>query len=292
MKKIINWFKNLFGHKPGKNAKLGWKRDLPDPRDHKYKALTPITLPTFVDLREKCPPIYDQGQIGSCTANAMGGAFQFEQKKQSIPDFMPSRLFIYYNTRALEGTVNEDAGATLRNTMKTMVDTGVCPEKLWGYGKCFKKKPSDNCYVEASKNQVVEYLRVTHAMYDIKYCLAEGNPVAFGMMLYESFMSNVVAASGNIPMPNLQQESSVGGHAVLLVGYDDATRKFIVRNSWGTNWGDRGYFYLPYEYVETPNLTADYWTIKLVESPTPQPEVQQVIVTKSRKPKKQNSSTK
>lgn len=288
MKKIFNWFKGLFGHKPSKNAKLGWKRDLPDPRDHKFKVLPQITLPTWVDLREKCPPIYDQGQIGSCTANAMGGAFQFEQMKQNIPNFMPSRLFIYYNTREYEGTVNEDAGATLRNTMKMMVDKGTCPETLWSYNKCYRKKPSDNCYTEGLKNQVVEYLRVTHAMYDIKYALAEGNPVAFGMMLYESFMNESVARSGIIPMPNLAQESSVGGHAVLLVGYDDSKNCFIVRNSWGTSWGDKGYFYLPYEYVSLPNLTADYWTIKLVESPV----TEQVVVAKARKPRKQNLNTK
>lgn len=287
MKNLFNWFKKLFGHKPGKNAKLGWKRDLPDPRDHKFKVVPQVELPKIVDLRNNCPSIYDQGQIGSCTANAMGGVFQFEQMKQQIPNFVPSRLFIYYNTRSLEGTINEDAGATLRNTMKTMVNVGVCPEKMWGYNKCFKRKPSDDCYIEAQYNQVLEYLRVTHSMYDIRYTLAQGFPVAFGMMLYDSFMSESAARTGKIPMPNLQTESSLGGHAVMLVGYNDTIREFIVRNSWGTNWGDRGYFYLPYEYIETPNLTADYWTIKLVESPTPQPEVQQVTVAKTRKPKKQ-----
>lgn len=277
MKKIFNWFKGLFDHKPGKNAKLGWKRDLPDPRDHKFKVVPQVELPSIVDMREKCPPIYDQGQIGSCTANAMGGVFQFEQMVQEIPNFMPSRLFIYYNTREYEGTVNEDAGATLRNTMKMMVEKGVCPEKMWGYGKCFKKKPSDDCYVEGLKNQVLEYLRVTHAMYDIRYTLAQGYPVAFGMMLYQSFMSDAVTNTGKIPMPNLLQESALGGHAVMLVGYNDTIREFIVRNSWGTSWGDHGYFYLPYEYIETPNLTADYWIIKLVEEPV----TEQVIINEA-----------
>jgi len=269
MKTISNWFKKIFGHKPNKNSKLGWKRDLPDPRDHKFKIIQQVKLPLIVDMRDKCPPVYDQGQIGSCTANAMGGIFQFEQMRQEIPNFMPSRLFIYYNTRAIEGTINEDAGATLRNTMKSMVEFGVCPEKMWGYGRCFKRKPFNNCYVEGEKNQVLEYLRVTHSMYDIKFTLSEGYPVAFGMMLYESFMSDDVTRTGKVPMPILSQESSLGGHAVMLVGYNDTKREFIVRNSWGRSWGDHGYFYLPYEYVETPNLTADYWTIKLVEGPEP-----------------------
>ncbi len=273
MKKIFDWIKGLFGHKPGINAKLGWKRDLPDPRDFKFKVSAPITLPPMVDLRPQCPDVYDQGNLGSCGANAMGGTFQFEQRKQGIPDFMPSRLFIYYNTRVLEGTVNTDSGVTLRNTMKTMVDTGVCPESMWKYSRCFKKKPTDDCYVEAVKHQVVEYLRVTHSLYEIKLCLAEGHPITFGMMLYESFMSEAVTNTGIIPMPNLPNESSLGGHAVMAVGYDDAKNCLIVRNSWGKYWGDKGYFYLPYEYVTTPNLTADYWTIRLVESPVTQENV-------------------
>ena len=273
MKKIFNWFKGLFTHKPGKNAKLGWKRDLPDPRDYKYKVSTPIILPTMVDLRGQCPAVYDQGNLGSCTSNAMGSAFQFEQMKQQVENFMPSRLFIYYNTRVLEGTVSTDAGATLRNTLKTMVDTGVCPEKMWGYGKCFKKKPSDDCYVEAVKHKVVEYLRVTHSLYEIKLCLAEGFPVVFGMMLYESFMSDNVTNTGIVPMPNLTTEGVLGGHAVKAVGYDDSKNCLIVKNSWGTSWGDKGYFYLPYDYVTLPNLTADYWTIRLVESPVSQENV-------------------
>jgi C1A family cysteine protease len=274
MKKTLDWFKGLFGHRPGKNAKLGWKRDLPDPRDFKFKITSPYSisklllseLPPTIDLRNACPNVYDQGNLGSCGANAMGAAFQFEQKKQGIQDFMPSRLFIYYNTRVLEGTVNSDAGVTLRNVMKTMVDTGVCPEKMWRYGKCFKKKPSNECYVEAMKHQVLEYLRVTHLLSEIKICLADGNPIVFGMMLYESFMSDDVTNSGKVPMPNLSSESAIGGHAVMAVGYDDSKNVLIVRNSWGYGWGDRGYFYLPYEYVNTPNLTADYWTIKLVEN--------------------------
>lgn len=291
MKKIIMWFKGLFQHKPGKNAKLGWKRDLPDARDYKFKVSAPMTLPEKVDLRDKCPVIYDQGNIGSCTANSMGGVFQFEQIKQEIPNFIPSRLFIYYNTRAMEGTINSDAGATLRNTIKTMADNGACPEKMWPYHKCFKKKPTDDCYAEGLKNQVIEYLRVDHNLYNIRVCLAEGHPISFGMMLFESFMSDYVTNTGIVPMPDLSKEGSIGGHAVMLVGYDDTKQQFIVRNSWGTGWGDNGYFYLPYQYVNTANLTADYWTIRLVETPVTEQVVEetvpeQVVVTKTRRPRK------
>jgi C1A family cysteine protease len=297
MKKIINWFKKLFGcghNTSGKNAKFGWKRDLPDPRDYKFKITSPLlleNLPPSVDLRDKCPNVYDQGQLGSCTANALGGVFQFEQLKQQLAGFMPSRLFIYYNTRSLEGTVNEDAGATLRNTLKTMVDVGVCPEKIWNYNTmCFKKKPNDGCYVEAVGHQVLEYLRVTHSLPEIKLCLSLGNPVAFGVVLYESFMSDEVARTGNVPMPNLQTESAIGGHAIMAVGYEDSKNALIMRNSWGTSWGDRGYFYLPYEYITIPNLAADFWSIKLVEDHVTEQNVTEQVTTikkpRSRKNKK------
>ena len=244
--------------------KFGWKRDLPDPRDFKFKITAPISLPDSVDLRPQCPPVYNQYNIGSCTANSMGGLFEFRQMKQGLSSFMPSRLYIYFNTRDYEGTANSDAGATLRDTMKMMVKYGACPESMWSYNKCFKKKPTPDCYVEGEKHQVIEYLRVTHTLYEIKQCLAQGNPVAFGIMLFESFMTDEVARTGQAIMP-LSTESSIGGHAVLAVGYDEKKKMLIIRNSWGTEWGDKGYFYLPYEYIETPNLAADFWTINLVE---------------------------
>jgi len=266
--KLFNFLKRKNKIEPqvsGNKLGLGWKRDLPDPRDFKFKVTAPIPLPSLVDLRPKCPPIYNQYELGSCTANAMGGAFQFEQKKQGKEDFMPSRLFIYYNTRAIEGTIDSDAGATLRNTMKALVDDGTCPEEKWSYiVSKFANKPTFCCYQIAKNNQVLQYLRVTHDLNEIKQCLAQGHPIAFGMMLFESFMTQDVANSGNAIMP-LPNESAIGGHAVLAVGYDNAKNCLIVRNSWGENWGDKGYFYLPYQYITTPNLAADFWTIRLVE---------------------------
>lgn len=281
LQRFFSLFKKEKKVKPA--LKFGWKRDLPDPRDFKFKVSAPVELPTMVDLRDKCPAVSDQGNLGSCGPSAMSSAFQFEQMKQGIPDFMPSRLFVYYNTRVLEGTVNSDSGVSLRDVLKTMTDDGVCPESMWGYGKCFKKKPSDDCYITAKDNQVIEYLRVTHSLYEIKLCLAEGHPAVFGMMLYESFMSDTVTKTGIIPMPNLSTESALGGHAVKAVGYDDSKNCLIVKNSWGKYWGDKGYFYLPYEYVTTPNLTADYWTIKLVEAPVTQENIVAVVAEEDKK---------
>jgi C1A family cysteine protease len=265
---IVDKFFNLIeGKKPQKPViKFGWKRDLPDHRDFKFKIEAPHALPPIVDLRSQCPPIYDQGELGSCSANSLGGAYQFEQMKQKNPDFIPSRLFIYYNERAMEGTINVDAGASLRDGIKSLADQGVCPETLWPYNiSKFKKKPCDNCYKVASGNTVIEYLRITpHTLYETKHCLSDGYPVIFGFSVFESMMSEQVAQTGIVPMPG-PQESPMGGHAVLGVGYDDSKNSLIVRNSWGTGWGMKGYFYLPYGFVENENMSADYWTIRLVK---------------------------
>jgi len=261
---LFNW---LF--KPKKETpqiKFGWKRDLPDHRDFKFKVTAPRPLPPFVNLKPLCPPVYNQGTLGSCTANALGFAYQFEQMKQKRPNFIPSRLFIYYNERAMEGTINQDSGAMIRTGIKTMVAEGTCPETMWDYKiSKFKKRPTPNCYVSGLENQVQEYLRLTpHTLTNVKECLVDGFPVVFGFMIHESMMSDTVARTGYVPIPK-RNDKPIGGHAVAAVGYDDSKECLIVRNSWGDNWGIKGYFYLPYWYVTTPNVSADYWTIRLVE---------------------------
>jgi len=267
MKKILDYFKNLFKkkEKPG-NIKFGWVRDLPDPRDVKFKVSAPVPLPPLVDLRLQCPSIYNQYELGSCTANALGAAFQFEQMKQNVPNFIPSRLFIYYNERAIEGNINEDSGAMIRTGIKTMNKDGVCPEDMWKYNiRNFRTRPSNECYEEALNHQVLEYLRITpHSLYEVKHCLHTGFPVVFGFMIFESMMSPEVARTGMVSIPH-KNERSIGGHAVMAVGYDDSKECLIVRNSWGSEWGENGYFYLPYWYITTPNAAADFWTIRLVE---------------------------
>jgi C1A family cysteine protease len=233
-----------------------------------FKIVLNKPAPPLFDLRPQCPIIYDQGQLGSCTANALAGAFQFEQlkqiKKRSL-SFIPSRLFIYYNERVLENTVNSDAGATLRNGIKTLNNNGVCSENLWKYKiSKFKQKPPANCYASALKNQVQEYLSVNPTIPQIKQCLADGFPVAFGFSVYSSFMTDQVAKTGIMSMPK-DTDQLEGGHAVLAVGYDDAKSALIVRNSWGRSWGLNGYFYMPYAYTSLAQLTSDFWTIRLIE---------------------------
>jgi len=266
-KKLFNLFSKPKKAAPPKLKNYGWKRDLPDSRDRKFKVGRPVSLPPSVDLRKHCPPVYDQLELGSCTANALGAAFQYEQMKHEKPDFIPSRLFIYYNERVMEGTIKEDSGAMIRTGIKTMVKEGVCPEKMWKYKTWkFKKPPPPNCYKEGLNNQVLEYLRISpHTLYGVKKCLHNGFPISFGFMIFESMMSDNVAKTGEVPIPG-PSEQPMGGHAVLAVGYDDERKCLLVRNSWGKNWGIGGYFWLPYYFVSEPNMSADYWTIRMVES--------------------------
>lgn len=248
--------------------RYGWTPDLPDHRDHMYSAPAHAVraLPAKVDLRPQCPTtVYDQGQLGSCTANAIAAAIEFDRLKQQLPDFMPSRLFIYYNERSMEGTINSDAGAMIRDGIKSVNLQGVCLESEWPYIESqFTVKPSDAAYVSGLEHQALSYQRVAQTLTQLKGCLAAGFPFVFGFSIYESFETDEVAQTGHAPMPG-PNEKSLGGHAVLGVGYDDATQTFLIRNSWGPNWGMGGYFTLPYSYVTSSDLADDFWTIKLVE---------------------------
>jgi C1A family cysteine protease len=252
-------------------ARYGWVPDLPDHRDHLYSA--PVVwlakLPAKVDLRAKCPKVvYDQKQLGSCTANAIAAAIEFDLLKEKVAKpFTPSRLFIYYNERAIEGTVNQDSGAQIRDGVKSVKNLGAPPEALWPYSDHnpgpFQQKPPPSVYKEAAKHKVTGYQRVARVLSQMKGCLAAGYPFVFGFTVYDSFESPQVAKTGQVPMPGPKEEV-LGGHAVLAVGYDDSIQRFIVRNSWGPKWGIKGYFTMPYTYLLEPNLSDDFWTIRMV----------------------------
>jgi len=249
--------------------RYGWVPDLPDARDFLYAAPEAVlaNLPREVDLRPQCPPIYDQGQLGSCTANAIGAAFEFMQNTESLPDFMPSRLFIYWNERLIEGTVDEDSGAMIRDGIKSVHRLGVCTEDTWPYDiSRFTEKPSDKAYLDASDHQATVYRRVLPVLHQLQGCLASGTPVVFGFSVYDSFESEDVARTGIVPLPP-RGERLLGGHAVLAVGYDDSQQRFLVRNSWGTGWGMDGYCTMPYGYLTDPALASDFWAIYAVEKP-------------------------
>ena len=204
--------------------------------------------------------------VHNCTANAIAGAIQFEQMKQTLAQiFTPSRLFIYYNERDMEGTVNSDSGAQIRDGMKSVGSLGVCPEDMWPYIIAnYAEKPSDACYQTALQHKAILYQRVVRDLIQMKGCLASGYPFVFGFTVYESFESQQVAQTGHAPMPQ-HGEKTLGGHAVMAVGYDDANQWFIARNSWGTGWGMQGYFTLPYAYFTSRSLSSDFWTVRLVQ---------------------------
>lgn len=252
----------------------GWIPDIPDHRDYQFKVGAPVDLeklPSKVDLREQNPiamgfPVYDQGNLGSCTANAIGAAIRYCQIIQDGNGFAPSRLFIYYNERWAEGTITSDSGAMIRDGVKSVNDLGACSEQTWPYTiPLFTKKPPEQAYKEGLTHQALLYRRIMdNDLEDMKACLASGFPFVFGFAVYESFESQQVAKTGQVPMPQIH-EQMLGGHAVLCVGYDDSTQRFIVRNSWGDKWGDKGYFYMPYDYLKDNNLADDFWVITLME---------------------------
>jgi len=246
----------------------GWIPDLPDHRDLIYAApLHKIgPLPQQVDLRSGCPLVYDQGQLGSCTANAIAAALQFDQMKQTEPDvFTPSRLFIYYDERAMEHTIAQDAGAMIRDGIKSVNKQGAPHEKLWPYTIAkFAARPTPPAFKDAAKHRAVLYQRVVQDLEQFTGGLADGYPFVFGFSVYTSFESAAVAKSGHVPMPE-PKEKQLGGHAVLAVGYDDSAKVFIVRNSWGPTWGMAGYFTMPMAYLLDPNLADDFWTVRLVQ---------------------------
>ena len=240
----------------------GWMPDLPDGRDFQYTPKFLWFLPRRADLRSQMPAVYNQGELGSCTANAIAGAMQFLDVVQQKAAEMPSRLFIYYNERALEGTVGQDAGAMIRDGIKTVAKDGVCPEDNWLYDITqFTVKPSDDCYTVAAKEVALKYSRVATRLRSMRSTLAGGFPFVFGATLYDSFESDAVSQSGMVPMPD-PKEQPVGGHAMLCVGYDDSQSQFMVRNSWGDDWGDKGYCYFPYAYLSNSNMVDDLWVIE------------------------------
>ena len=248
-------------------ARYGWVRDIPDQRDRLYAPPPDVSraLPDKVDLRSQFPPPYDQGMLGSCTANAIAGALQFlEGKEGAAQPVMPSRLFIYYNERRLEGSTGSDSGAQIRDGIKTVVAEGFCPEAEWPYDITrFAQEPPATCYADALRERVSEYLRLTPATVPLLTCLASGYPFVFGFTVYESFESPRVAQTGVAELP-AGSERVVGGHAVVAVGYDQTAGRFLVRNSWGSRWGMEGYFTMPYQYLTDPMLAADFWTIRRV----------------------------
>lgn len=248
--------------------RYGWIPSLPDRRvlKYAYHAQMIEILPESVDLRPYCPKIYDQARIGSCTANASAGMAEFLMIKSGKVAFTPSRLFIYYNERVIEGTIGEDSGASLSDAIKVLTLDGAPRESLWWYNtEKFTVKPNRGIYADGAKHRVTGSMSLNNRnISELKSCLASGYPFMFGVTVYQSFEDNVVERTGMVPLPGLL-EKQLGGHALMCVGYDDARGLFIVRNSWGSDWGMGGYCLVPYAYLTDPDMAQDFWTFRAID---------------------------
>ena len=216
-----------------------------------------LNLPSHVDLRQTMPPVYDQGQLGSCTANALCSVMQYDDNIQG------SRLFLYYNERKLENDINDDAGAALSDGIKCLQKYGVCPETMWVYDiSKFVTKPTNECYDLALKHKAIKVKNILQDITAMKTALHNACPFVVGITVYESFESSIVAETGVVPMPT-SNEKNLGGHAVVCVGYDDEKKVWIMRNSWGEAWSPemKGYFTIPYLYLLDSSLASDLWYI-------------------------------
>jgi C1A family cysteine protease len=250
--------------------RMGWRADKPDFRDKTltlpYLSRFKVVLPSSVDLRPDMPPVVDQGDLGSCTANAIAGAVEYMHKKSALPVFPPSRLFIYYNERFMENTVAVDAGAEIRDGIKSIKKIGVCDESIWPYDiSKFTQRPTDQAYGMAKSAEITTYLKVTQNLTYLMATLAKGYAIVFGITVYQSI--DKAEKTGIVPMP-AQSEATLGGHAILMVGYDTSAKTFTFRNSWGADWGNKGYGTLPFDYVLHPGLASDFWCIPTIPPAT------------------------
>jgi len=242
----------------------GWKRGLPDKHTPMLQLAAAAVAPRS-DQRPGFPQVpYDQGSLGSCTANGGAGAIAFDLKKQGLPVFVPSRLAIYYNERAKDGDIGTDAGSTITQCSDVLAQYGAADEQRWPYIESkFQQRPPKSVYTQALKHRASKRARVAQTHTAIRATLSAGYPIIFGFTVYESFESSEVAASGLVPMPS-SSEGVLGGHCVLLCGHNDSAELYTVRNSWGTGWGEQGYCYMPYEYIEDPDLASDFAVIQVV----------------------------
>jgi C1A family cysteine protease len=236
------------------------KPSLPDIRDYIYRSDSTEVLRESVDLREWDTIVESQYDLGSCSSNALTNAYELCVNRL-YPEYFThlSRLFIYYNTRAEYGDIQKDDGIFLRDGLKSLAKFGVCTESLWPYDtEKFDDRPTNECYEDAKKRTILKYQKLISTYY-ITEVLNSNKPVVFGMEIYDSFM-DLNERISTVHFPS-RKERSLGGHAMCMVGYDLEKRLFLAKNSFGTSWGDKGYCWIPFDYIKQEGY--DIWTFDI-----------------------------
>ena len=259
----------FFGLRPSKDTEsFKWLTE--QGRKLALASLAATELPSKFSNQENCSPIWDQQHLGSCTGFASKSAAELvwnimtpEQKDQ----FQASALFQYYNERSLEGTLDQDSGASIADAIRAFMQFGMAPDADWdyqNYAQKYLEKPTEQAYTDAKAHRdldAIGHAQIEQTPEAIKSALLQNHAVIIGTDVYESFMSAATAKTGLVSMPNTLTEKLLGGHALLVVGYDDENKWYVVKNSWGTAWGDQGYCYIPYAYMHSATLTSEIWGI-------------------------------
>lgn len=235
------------------------RKDKPDSRDYHYKS-TGRSIRDQVDLRTWASPVENQLELGSCTGQAVVGAYEL-LLNQKFPTLFKdlSKLFVYYNARLLGGNVLEDEGAYLRDAIKAVKKYGICDETVWPYIiENFDISPTESSYTDAKKRNIKNYYRV-YTVNEMLDALNQNYPIIIATLVYDSFDS-VAGTTGVVPMPKAEEHVQ-GGHAMCLVGYNMRKRLFLARNSFGEDWGFKGYCWIPFDYVEESFI--DMWVVDL-----------------------------
>ena len=224
-----------------------------------------VSLPERIDLRMHCPPVEDQLSTQSCVANAVIGALELHQKKAGLPLTDLSRLFVYYNARALSDAEGQDVGSYIHHGMAAVLAYGACEARMWPFETAMvTTKPPENCYQNASQYEAVQYARTPRGVPALT-TLAQGLPVVFGIYAPYDYYE-VAAQTGAMPKPDqVNPTRPPSGHAMLIVGYDMLDKTYLVRNSWSSKWADQGYCRIPFETMDAWAKPEDFWTIGAIE---------------------------
>jgi len=247
--------------------RFGYKRDAIDTRDQHFGLVRPhVSLPPKFDLLDRMPYVQDQGETNACIFYSLASIIQHLDRANTADDdeWFPSPYFMYWVTRNLEGDVEADDGAQIRNAIKAVAQFGACPNDYWSENQPITKKPDEQAFAAAKQNLIGRYSRVAQSLDGIRSCLFAGHPFLFGFQVFPQFEGDQIAANGLLLMP---EGDPLGGHCVVAVGYDDIAQMVLVRNSYGDKWGlptVKGHFLMPYRYITNPTLVSDLWTVQSV----------------------------